>query len=63
MNSRLDLMRDLAKPTITDPARLEVFTKLISDLKDANNDRNVVIHGLWNPMPKLPIPAKCLLIR
>ena len=57
MDHRLDLLRDLAKPTITDPARLEVFTTLISELKDANNDRNVVVHGLWNPMPKMPIAA------
>lgn len=57
MDSRLDLLSDLAKPKITDPTRLEVFTTLISDLKNANNDRNVVVHGLWSPQPKLPIAA------
>jgi hypothetical protein len=47
MDSRLDLLRDLAKPKIKDPTKCAVFTKIISDLKVTNNDRNTVIHGLW----------------
>jgi hypothetical protein len=47
MDSRLDLLRDLAKPEIKDPSRRAVFTNIISALKVANNDRNTVIHGLW----------------
>jgi hypothetical protein len=55
MDSRLDLLSDLAKPKIKDPSRRQVLTTLISDLKNVNNERNVVVHGLWTPQPKLPI--------
>lgn len=49
MDSRLELLSDLAKPRIADPTRLAVFTTLISDLKNANNERNVVVQGPLEP--------------
>lgn len=55
MDSRLELLSDLAKPKIKEPTRLDVFTSLISDLKKVNVDRNVVVHGLWTAKPKLPV--------
>jgi hypothetical protein len=46
LDRKLDLLSDLGKLKL--PAeKLEQFTKIISDCKLANNDRNVVIHGVW----------------
>lgn len=47
MDKRLDLLGDLWKPKISDARKLAQFTKIISDLKEANIDRNTIIHGLW----------------
>ena len=44
---RLDLLSDLWKPMIKDKKRLLMLTKILADLKEANGDRNTIIHGNW----------------
>lgn len=47
MNSRLELLSSLGKPLLRGDAKRAEFTKLISDLKEANAARNTIIHGKW----------------
>jgi hypothetical protein len=53
LDKRLELMGDLWKPQLAGDD-LKKLTDLISDIKEANNDRNTIIHGFWH-MPKLPL--------
>jgi hypothetical protein len=47
MNSRLDLLSVIGKPLLRSEVKRRELTKLISDLKESNNARNVVVHGTW----------------
>jgi hypothetical protein len=47
MQPKLDLLAELGKPQLRSEKRLKEFTKLISDLKEANLARNVAVHGKW----------------
>jgi hypothetical protein len=46
LDKRLELIGDLWKPALDD-AKRATLTKLISDLKETNNDRNIIVHGHW----------------
>jgi len=47
-NSRLELLSNLGKERLAGKDELEVkFIALISDLKEANNERNIIVHGQW----------------
>ena len=47
LQSRLDLLSQLAKERLTDEHERAEFTTLISNLKIANSERNVIVHGVW----------------
>lgn len=47
MNSRLELLSSLGKPLLRSEAKKAEFTRLISNLKEANAARNIVVHGKW----------------
>lgn len=47
MNSRLELLSSLGKPLLRSETKKTEFAKLISDLKEANGARNIVVHGKW----------------
>jgi hypothetical protein len=52
LNNRLDLLTVLGKQKLNDEKEMEEFTKIISQLKLANNDRNSIIHGHWRSKAK-----------
>lgn len=56
LKGKLELLSDVAKPKIKDKRRLALFTKIISELKEANENRNAIVHGIW--APKTPISKK-----
>lgn len=47
LQNRLDMLGQLAKERLSNQEDKVEMAALISDLKIANNDRNVVIHGMW----------------
>lgn len=47
MQNRLEMLLQLGKLNIVQPATLERFTGLISKLKELNGSRNIIIHGSW----------------
>jgi len=47
LDKKLDLMGDLWKPQLN-AHNLAGLTRLIAGLKEANNERNIIIHGYWN---------------
>lgn len=47
VDKKLDMLSDLGKQWIVDARKLKTFTKIIVDLKIANNERNIIIHGVW----------------
>lgn len=49
MNSRLDLLSSLMKVRLRSATKRLAFTDLISRLREANSERNVIVHGSWEP--------------
>lgn len=47
-----DLLSDIAKPRIETTEKLAIFTEIISKIKEANTERNTIIHGIWLPIIK-----------
>ncbi|MGH8803641.1 MAG: hypothetical protein ACREXN_02745 [Polaromonas sp.] len=52
MKSRLELLCNLGKPLLASESEKTEFVSLISQLKEANNDRNTIIHGSWGTATK-----------
>jgi len=66
LDKRLDLFGDLAKRKLNNPDRIALLTRIISDLKETNNDRNIIIHGLWfssDPNEKEPSGKAAIAIK
>jgi hypothetical protein len=49
MNSLLELMGSVAKPKLRSNKKRAALTSLISRMKEANNERNIIVHGSWQP--------------
>lgn len=47
LDKRLDLMGDLWRPLLSDSEKSATLTRIVSGLKEANNERNLIIHGHW----------------
>jgi hypothetical protein len=47
MQPKLILLGELGKPQLRSKKKLQQFADLISDLKVANGDRNILVHGNW----------------
>jgi hypothetical protein len=56
MDRKLELLGDLWKPLLADTPRAKL-TEIISGLKEANNRRNIVIHGEWSYPKAVPFSA------
>ena len=46
---QLDLLRDLWRPILDTAEKRQRLTDLATALKEANTDRNTIIHGYWKP--------------
>lgn len=53
LNNRLELLNSIGRQLLKDKGEaLDQFSKLISDLKIANANRNTIIHGYWTHSTK-----------
>lgn len=48
MGTRIDLLSSLGKLNLVSASEIETFTNIISELKENNEKRNIVIHGYWS---------------
>lgn len=47
MQPRLEMLSSLGKQNLDTEAKTKIFIAIISDLKENNEKRNIVIHGNW----------------